>query len=68
MVEIKTPSQEDTDNLFDWIKLVPKIPIDERGVTHTGKCRCGGTISAVRSTYNGHLRASCDKCGMGIIQ
>ena len=68
MVEIKIASQEDTDNLFDWIKLVPEIPIDERGVTHTGKCRCGGTISAVRSTYNGHLRASCDKCGMGIIQ
>ena len=68
MVEIKIASQEDTDNLFDWVKLIPEIPIDEWGVTHTGKCRCGGTISAVRSTYNGHLRASCDKCGMGIIQ
>lgn len=37
MAEIKTPSREDTDNIFDWIKLVPKIPIDEWGVTHTGE-------------------------------
>lgn len=29
---------------------------------------CGGKAVAVRSTYNGHIHASCSKCGSGVME
>ena len=55
------------DGLFDWIRAVPDIPEDVRGVKYTSECPCGGTIVAMRVEYNGHLRASCDKCGAKLM-
>lgn len=52
----------------DCLKRVPEIPIHERGKAYTGECVCGGTITAIRSTYNGHIHASCDKCGFRMFE
>ena len=55
-------------DLLDKLKVTPEIPFNERGVEHKGKCTCGGTITAIRSTYNGHYHASCDKCGWRMME
>lgn len=47
-------------DIEDWLRAVPDF--EDRGVEHTAPCPCGGTIHAIRSTYNGHIRAWCDKC------
>ena len=57
-----------SDALMEVLKVAPVIPFDERGVEHKGKCTCGGTITAIRSTYNGHYHASCDKCGWRMME
>ena len=44
------------------------IPFNDRGTEHTFPCKCGGTITGIRNTYNGHLYASCDKCGFKIME
>ena len=51
------------DGLIKWLGAIPDIPYDVRGVKFTAECPCGGTITAMRVEYNGHLRAGCDKCG-----
>ena len=54
-----------TENeVFAWLDCVPDIPRNERGVEYTAPCTCGGTIKAVRSGSNGHLRAWCESCGI----
>ncbi len=46
--------------IFDYLKAIPNFK--DRGVKHTTPCPCGGTITAIRSTCNGHLHAECDTC------
>lgn len=53
---------------FVHIMNVPTIPKDEWGVEHKAQCSCGGTITAIRSTENGHLHARCDKCGFRLME
>lgn len=50
------------------VDAAPDIPPDIRGVIYTSTCTCGGTISATRSRYNGHYRASCNKCDWRMIE
>ena len=56
--------KEISDDIFDWFKCLPKVPkwTRCRGVEYHSKCICGGTITAVRSKYNGHIHITCDKC------
>ncbi len=58
---------EEQKELFDFLKAIPDIPNNVRGKWYKSKCYCGGTIKAIRSTYNGHLRAWCDKCGSRLM-
>ena len=48
----------------DYLEAVPMIPNRPKlwGIPYTSKCPCGGQITAVRSTLNGHMTAKCDKC------
>lgn len=61
-------SKEIKYDIFEYFKALPKIPENERGVAYTAKCPCGGTITAVRSTYNGHYHAACDKCDWMVME
>ena len=56
---------EETDDeipveVIEYLKAIPNFK--DRGVIHTAPCPCGGTLTAVRSTYNGHLHVECDTC------
>lgn len=53
----------------DCLAFLSNMPKNmERGKTYEWACPCGGTVRGGRSPCNGHLHASCDKCGMGIMQ
>lgn len=54
--------------IFERMERVPNIPKDVWGKEYTSECVCGGTITAIRSTYNGHLHARCDKCGYKLME
>lgn len=54
--------QDEVNGLFAKLEAAPDIPQDKRGIKFYSTCTCGGTITAMRSTYNGHYRAACDKC------
>lgn len=56
------------DSIFDWLKRIPDIPQDKRGIPYTSTCVCGGTITAIRSIENGHLSARCDICERIMIE
>ncbi len=71
MAKCKKMVTEKIDNSVDaikWVQLVPDIPRDVRGKEYTSECNCGGTIHAVRSTFNGHIHAKCDKCRMCMME
>ena len=53
-------------SILEFIRAIPDV--DDRGTEHTAPCTCGGTIHAMRSTYDGHLHAYCDKCGARLIE
>lgn len=55
---------------MDRLGAMPDIPNEIKywGKTYQSQCVCGGTITAMRSTYNGHIRAKCDKCEWSIIE
>ena len=57
---------EEVLEVFDYLKVIPKFK--DRGVAHTVKCPCGGTLTAIRSTYNGHLHVRCDKCDFALME
>lgn len=59
---------EEQKELFEFLKAIPDIPNKVRGKEFKSKCYCGGTITAIRSKYNGHLRAWCDKCGARLME
>lgn len=56
------------DGMLEFWKSIPNIPENVRGKEFKSKCFCGGTITAMRSTYNGHLWARCDKCDRRLMQ
>lgn len=58
--------EEDLTPFFERLQAIPKF--DDRGVKHYGECPCGGKITAIRSTYNGHLHAECDSCGWSLCE
>ena len=60
--------KETGDVHMSFISCIPNIKRDDRGKTYKSKCICGGEITAVRSTYNGHLHARCSKCGMTLME
>ena len=53
-------------DILTFLMAVPDF--EDRGVEHTAPCPCGGTIHAVRATYNGHIKAWCDKCDMRMME
>lgn len=55
---------------MDRLGAMPDIPDNKKywGKTYQSQCVCGGIITAMRSTYNGHIRAKCDKCEWSIIE
>lgn len=53
-------------NIIEFMCSIPDF--EDRGVEHTAPCPCGGTIHAIRSTYNGHLHARCDKCKAMLVE
>lgn len=61
-------TQEQLDEMFKYILAVPDIPTNVRDKEYYGKCPCGGTITAWRVKYNGHMRAKCDKCDFKLIE
>jgi hypothetical protein len=56
------------DVIFKKIMAVPDIPICLRGEKFHTKCPCGGVITSWREPKDGHLRASCDKCGWRVVE
>lgn len=57
-------------SIKEYLDAIPYIPLSVkwmRGHIITGPCPCGGTIKAVRSKYNGHLHAKCEKCGFCLM-
>ena len=52
------------------LEAMPDIPNEKNywGKTYQSECVCGGIITAMRSTVNGHLRAKCDRCGWNMIE
>lgn len=53
----------------DPLDNIPYIPKGLWGVPKMGPCKlCGGTITAVRSTYNGHLLIKCDTCNFMLME
>ena len=57
------PEDPEVRAMLAKLEAAPEIPLDKRGVKYTSTCTCGGTITAIRSPYNGHYQASCDGCG-----
>lgn len=57
---------KDLEPFFERLKAIPEF--EDRGIYHYGNCPCGGTIVAIRSTYNGHLHVRCEKCGFELHQ
>lgn len=57
-----------TRDLFKRMGCIPDIPKDCCDKEYTSKCICGGTIIAVRSSYNHHIRAKCNKCGWIMVE
>lgn len=55
------------ENFILFLKAIPDF--NDRGVKHYFTCPiCNGKCYAIKSTYNGHLHASCANCGFGIHQ
>ena len=61
-------TKEQLDEVFSYIECVPDIPYHVRGKEFHSKCKCGGTITAWRVKYNGHIRAKCDKCDFKLME
>lgn len=61
-----------TDEFVDEFLKFSKAAADvceTRGTTYIFTCPlCEGEAQASKSSYNGHLHASCSKCGMRFMQ
>lgn len=53
-------------NISEYQNIIPDIPKYIRGKVYITKCLCGGKMRIVRSTYNGHIHAHCEKCNFYI--
>ena len=61
--------KNEDDVLLKVLKAIPDIPKGLWGVPYEAKCPyCDGTITAIRSTYNGHLLVKCDKCKFMLME
>lgn len=59
-----------SEEMLAKLKATPNIP-DKRtqwGKIYRNTCPCGGTITASRDLYSGHLHASCDKCEFRLME
>lgn len=61
-------NEEQLEEMFKYIKAVPKVPEDDRTNEYQAPCPCGGTITAWRVKVNGHFRAKCNKCEFKLIE
>ena len=60
----------DEDPNLEKMECVADIPNKERywGRKYTTQCTCGGVMISMRVRPNGHMRASCMKCGWKLIE
>lgn len=59
----------DVKEHFDIFEYLAAIPVfKERGKIYKTKCICGGTLTSIRSKYNGHLSVKCDRCKFTLIE
>ena len=68
MTKEELKETEELKEMIEIIKAVPNIDYKDRERKYTSVCPCGGTITAWRVAYNGHLRAYCNKCGFKLIE
>ena len=62
---------EEVEGMLAKIDAAPKISWkdpNEWGHEQKSTCPCGGTITAIRSEFNGHYHAACDKCGWRMME
>ena len=64
----KKYTEEEINATMEKARNVPDIPEDVLGEPYEGKCTCGGTITAIRSPFNGHIAAKCDLCGFLLFE
>lgn len=64
--KMKADDEYIAPDLLEFMAAIPDFK--ERGVEHTAPCPCGGTIHAIRSEYNGHLHARCDRCKSALME
>lgn len=62
------PEDPEVRRMLAKLEAAPTIPLDQRGVSYHSICTCGGTITAIRSPYNGHYHASCNTCGWRVME
>lgn len=62
--------EEDFNPLYEKYKCMADIPNDENywGIEYKTQCNCGGEMISMRVRPNGHMRASCMKCGWKWIE
>jgi len=54
---------------FAFMKAVSENASKEWGKAVEFVCPiCGGRAMVIRSTYNGHINAKCESCGMSFMQ
>lgn len=57
-----------TDEEFAFLEKLLDQNV-KKGETITFECPiCNGEVTASRSSYNGHLHATCSKCGINCMQ
>lgn len=55
-------------DIFVYLKAIPDISKEDYDKVIETPCPCGGTLQCERTSYNGHLRAKCDKCGFDLVE
>lgn len=59
---------KEIDNMLEFAFAANRA-VKTRGKEYSFTCPlCGGTAHVGRSDFNGHINASCNNCGMNIIE
>lgn len=60
---------DDINNIIVFLKALRENIPEEWGKIVEYTCPiCGGTVKCVRSDYNGHIHAKCEKCDMAVME
>lgn len=59
---------KEIDDFLKFIKVASE-QCKEKGKQYEFICPlCGGNAEGIKSSYNGHLWANCNSCGMNVIE